>query len=346
MDETNEMEDNPWVRRFLDDVDTQRVSEEQVPRVEKLLRLIADEAMRRGYAVLRPDDVETVERHQEDLAWAHIAIRKEDVTYFMQVSESSQPGMPAREPFSRKPGQTDECPAWMDARNYEFAGTGVLTLAIRSEVSQWHQRTCKDSDRTHIEDRLGKVFDSLDLGNKRREQERRYREERERRKQEMYAAYRLEKLAETLKQRSGDYQEWLQQGEYLNMLERAVLRQDGVISTPVQKDIDTLREHLRASNPWNDEDNLLFEIPKPSDYELELFERQRGGTRQSYGFNSFAANNAASSYRDGTWSYPSNGANRYEYAGSMSAEQRSAHGYSPVPVTVNHIEPEYAEDPF
>ncbi|OZG62535.1 hypothetical protein BLEM_1081 [Bifidobacterium lemurum] len=346
MDETNAMEDNPWVRRFLDDVDTQRVSEEQVPRVEKLLRLIADEGIRRGYAVLRPDDAEMMDKHQDDLAWAHIAIRKEDVTYFMQVSESSQPGMPAREPFSHKPGQTGECPAWMDARNYEFAGTGVLTLAIRSEVSQWHQRTCKDSDRTHIEDRLGKVFDSLDLGSKRREQERRYREERERRKQEMYAAYRLEKLVETLKQRSGDYQEWLQQGEYLNLLERAVLRQDGGISTPFQKDLDTLREHLRASNPWNDTDNLPFEIPKPSDYELELFERHRDGARHPYGFDSFATNNTASSYRDDAWSYSSNAADRYEYGGAMSAQRRAERGYSPVPVTVNPIEPEYDEVPF
>ena len=263
-----------WTRRFLEDGDTRRVSERLVPRAVRLLRRIADEGERRGYAVVRPDDIELAVDHESDMAWAHIILRKDETAYFMQIHEIAKAGMPVREPFSGGRGNAP-LPMWLDERNREFVGTGMLMLEVRSENAHCHQRTCRDSGRSLIEDRLERVFDSMDLVQDRVDRDRRCKAECERRKRERYAEYRSMKLLESLQRRADEYSVWLRRKEYLDALERTAARQEGMLNEPLLDDIAALRRQLEKSDPLDDPDRLGFDIPMPSDYEIEIYLRQR-----------------------------------------------------------------------
>ena len=258
-----------WVERFKADTDNQYVTEPHVPRAAGVLRLIGSGAAERGFEIPSPHDADLVEQYGDDVRWAHIVFKVEDVIYFLRVQELCAPNAPRRDPAMV--GKAARGPRWLAERAREFVGTGLLQVAIRSDGDDSCRRTAKDTTTSSLEEKIPSVLNEFVAALDRRRKQRKQREEWEGVKERARQRYDFDRMMALIDRQAEQYQAMAKRREFLSALERAMDRYTGADRDEVGQRIAMLRRRIEAEDPGLHPELLDVTVPDPTDEQLEPY---------------------------------------------------------------------------
>ena len=157
---------HPCVKAYLDDRNKQLVSPAHVARAGRLLQALADEAPRRGVEVVSPGSKGLPplvdEYGRPDSGRAHLTLRSPAGTYTVRIQEVSGP---STTPVPHRYwNQRSTRGRWLDNRQFEFVGTGILELVIEGPGMGYSGGyRIRDSATMTLDERLPRVFRRMEL---------------------------------------------------------------------------------------------------------------------------------------------------------------------------------------
>ncbi|MFK4482540.1 hypothetical protein [Curtobacterium sp. AB7] len=188
----------PLAKAFLSNHDDQFVSKESLPRAARVLEAIARHAATTGIEARDPRAVdEEKKRNGGDVrGWSgHLELTAGSVSLRVQIRETPGAGS---EKFNYYPdGDFDRrvydriqrLPTWQRNRNHAFVPTGRLELRVARPGFSFDGHKLKDTKSSAVEDRLGEIFQHLEvLRRESEEAKRKAREFEDRKKQDWDAA--------------------------------------------------------------------------------------------------------------------------------------------------------------
>lgn len=157
---------HPSVKAYLADRNRQMVSREHVARAGRILQALADEAPRRGIEVVSPGSkgrpllVDAAGRRETSRA--HLTLRAPAGTYAIRIQEVSAP---SKTPVPRRSwNQRSTRAAWLDARQFEFVGTGILELILEGPgMGYGGGYRIRDSATMTLDERLPRLFRRIEV---------------------------------------------------------------------------------------------------------------------------------------------------------------------------------------
>lgn len=157
---------HPSVKAYLDDRDRQIVSREHLARTGRILQAIADEAPQRGIEVVSPGSAglpQVIDAYgTRNPGHFHLTLRAPAGTYSIRIQEVSAP---SKTPVPRRYGiQRSARAAWLERRQFEFVGTGVLELVVEGPGMGYSGGyRIRDSATMTLDERLPRVFRRIEV---------------------------------------------------------------------------------------------------------------------------------------------------------------------------------------
>jgi hypothetical protein len=149
---------HPAVKAYVGNKEWHYVSSEHVSRAARILQAIAAEASKRGMEVL------TTQEDTKDSGYAtkgHLALRTAAGVYSVKIKEISGPGTGKQKPRLWNEPKTK--PAGIEARGWEFVGTGKLELIVNGPETPYNGAQYRDTKTANVEDKLPDLFRSLEI---------------------------------------------------------------------------------------------------------------------------------------------------------------------------------------
>lgn len=272
----------PLARAFLSNHDDQFVSKESLPRAARVLEAIARHAETTGVDARDPRVVdERKKRNGGDVrGWSgHLELTAGSATLRVQIRETPGAGS---EKFNYYPdGDFDRraydriqrLPTWQRNRNYVFVPTGRLELRVARPGFSFDGHKLKDTKSSALENRLGEIFQHLEVTRLESEEaKRKARELEERKKQDWEAAMNRARVLFRASQEESLLVEqastWRKHQEVAAFVEELSRRDDG--SDPALRQwIETGERVARRLDAFGALETPEF--PKPTAQDLEPF---------------------------------------------------------------------------
>ncbi len=188
----------PLAKAFLSNHDDQFVSREALPRAARLLEAIARHAATTGVEARDPRVVDQRKKQNggDVRGWSgHLDLTAGLVSLRVQIRETPGAGS---EKFNYYPDgdfdrraydRVQRLPIWQRNRNYAFVPTGRLELRLARPGFSFDGHKLKDTKSSAVENRLGEIFQHLEVARRESEEaKRKARELEERKKQDWEAA--------------------------------------------------------------------------------------------------------------------------------------------------------------
>lgn len=266
------------VKAYLADRNRQMVSREHVARAGRVLQALADEAPRRGIEVDSPGSkgrpllVDADERRETSRA--HLTLRAPAGTYAIRIQEVSAP---SKTPVPRRSwNQRSTRPAWLDARQFEFVGTGILELILEGPgMGYGGGYRIRDSATMTLDERLPRLFrrievHRLEAEHLAQERERAAADRRLRWEAAMVAArarYDEQARWEAFDGSASEWDEIRRRRAFITAVREAASSIDGPRRDALLAHLDFAQRRLDAADPVINLDLLLPRVqePKPDD---------------------------------------------------------------------------------
>lgn len=190
----------PSVKRFKQNRDTQRVSEEHIGRTVLVLQSLVQEAERRDIKVLSFDEARLLNRSNSNskLSGAHVIFKVGDELYALNIRELPLKGGAKIEGRWKLRGTR---PQWVLDRGYEFISSGKLELIV--EPIGYGDTRYRDGKRKRLEEQLPEVFRRLEISRRHTAVAKQIEAKREK-----YKKQRHEKEANIARQKYIDAKTW------------------------------------------------------------------------------------------------------------------------------------------
>lgn len=270
---------HPTVRAYLADRDRQLVSKEHVTRAARILQAIVDEAPRRGLTLrTKQQALIGADRYtSREIGRGHLIVESPAATYSIRVMEVSAPSatrVPPRGWHERR-----RRAAWLDARRFEFVGTGALELVVEGGGMGYSGTRYRDAKTVSLEAKLPRMFRAIEI-------HRLYAEEREAERQradadrqrrweaamaEARRRYDEQMRWEAFQKVSRDWREHAWHREFLAAVRVAVMSYSGSHLQAIEAQLDFAEGKLDESDPIRHPELVLPAIPDPNADDLEPF---------------------------------------------------------------------------
>jgi hypothetical protein len=270
---------HPTVKAFLADRDRQLVSKEHLARGARLLQAIVDEAPRRGLKLLSKAQatIEADAYTSRAISRGHLVLGSSAGTYAIRIQEVSARSDKTVEP--RRWGERRTRPTWLDARTWEFVGSGVLELVVEGPGMGYGGDRHRDAKTISVEAKLPRVFRAIEIHRlyaELREQERqREAADRQRRWEAAMAEarrrYDEQARWDEFQRRSRDWHAITGHREFLAAVRGAVEGYRGSQRDDLVARLDFAERRLDESDPIKHLELLLPEVPDPQPDDLKPF---------------------------------------------------------------------------
>jgi hypothetical protein len=273
---------HPAVRAYLDDRDRLAVSREHVARAGRILQAIADEAPRRGVAVVSPRSAglpPVVDAYgRRESAASCLTLRAPAGTYSVRIQEVSGP---SKTPVPQRPwGQRSARAAWLDGRQFEFVSTGILELVVEGPGMGYSGGyRIRDSATMTLDERLPRVFRRIELyrleaEHQAQERERAAAERRRRWEAAMAAArarYDEQARWEAFEAASRSWDAVARHRGFLKAAREAAASLDGQRRDALAAHHDYAQQRLDQADPLREPEKLLPRVREPKPDDLKPF---------------------------------------------------------------------------
>lgn len=270
---------HPTVRAFLGDRDRQLVSKEHVARAARILQAIVNEAPRRGLKLLRKEQATIGADAYTSRATSrgHLVLGSSAGTYTIRIQEVSARSDKTVEP--RRWGEPRRRPAWLDARTWEFVGSGVLELVVEGPGMGYSGDRHRDAKTISVEAKLPRIFRAIEVHRLYAEwrQQERQREGAERQRRwetamvEARRRYDAQARWDEFQRRSRDWQAIAGHREFLAAVRGAVGGYRASEHDELVAHLDFAERRLDESDPSKHPELLLPEVPDPKSDDLRPF---------------------------------------------------------------------------
>lgn len=271
---------HPAVKAFLGDRDRQWVSKEHVDRAAHILQAIVEEAPRRGLGVLNAEQAKNVagdSYHVRAAERCRLALRSPAGVYGIRLKEVSAPSDEMVDPRRRYQRRTRA--AWLDARNTEFIGTGILELIIDGPGTGYSGDRHRDAKTIPLEAKLPRVFRMIEIHRLQaewRDQERE-REATDRRRQweaamvDARARYDEQARWDAFDRSSRAWRAVTDGRGFLAAARRAIDGDPGAARHGLVAHLDFAERRLDELDPICDLELLVPEVPEPKPDDLRPY---------------------------------------------------------------------------
>ena len=265
---------HPAVKAFVANKEWHYVSGEHVSRAARILQAIASEASKRGMEVLRAQEAA---KDSGYAAKGQLALRTAAGMYSLRIKEISGPGTGKVRP--RRWNEPKTKPAWVEARGWEFVGTGKLELIVNGPETPYNGAQYRDTKTGNVEDKLPDLFRSLEIYQLRtaskEQQRKREKEERHQRwetamtsaKEQYFEQVRWEHFKENSRT-------WAALKQHRSFLDAARVAAESYTAgdrDAVLQQLDYAEQTLEAINPLLNLSRIVPEVPEPTPEELKPF---------------------------------------------------------------------------
>jgi hypothetical protein len=265
---------HPAVKAFVGNKEWHYVSSEHISRAARILQAIAAEASKRGMELL------TTQEAAKDSGYAaksHLALRTAAGVYSVKIKEISGPGTGKARP--RRWNEPKTKPAWVEARGWDFVGTGKLELIVNGPETPYNGAQYRDTKTANVEDKLPDLFRSLEIYRLRtasKEQKRqREKEERHHRWQTAVASakeqYSEHVRWEHFKENSRTWAAIKQHRSFLDAARVAAESYSASDRDAILQQLDQAEQILEARDPLRDLSRIVPEVPEPTPEDLKPF---------------------------------------------------------------------------
>lgn len=270
---------HPTVKAFLADRDRQLVSKEHLARAARVLQAIVDEAPRRGLRLLSKAQatIGADAYTSRAISRGHLVLGSSAGTYAIRIQE-----VPARNDKTVEPrrwGERRTRPTWLDARTWEFVGSGVLELVVEGPGMGYSGDRHRDAKTISVEAKLPRVFRAIEIHRlyaELREQERqREAADRPRRWEAAMAEarrrYDEQARWDEFQRRSRDWHAITRHREFLAAVRQAVGSYRVSQRDELVAHLEFAERSLDDSDPIKHLELLLPEVPDPRPDDLKPF---------------------------------------------------------------------------
>lgn len=267
---------HPTVRKFKQNRDTQRVSDEHVPRATLILQSFVQEAERRDIKVVSFDEARRLNRSNSNRKFwgAHVLIKSADDLYAINIRELPLKGGTKFEDRWKLRGTR---PQWILDRGYEFISSGNLELIL--DPLQYGETRYRDGKRARLEDQLPEVFRQLEISQRSKAVAKQLASEREeyekqRHEQEEVVArerYIEAKTWEHFKEMSERWQRLAKHREFLAQAREATESLESEAKAAAQSMLNQVESTLHNLDPLETPELLCPKIPEPASSELRPY---------------------------------------------------------------------------
>ncbi|MFK0042421.1 hypothetical protein ACIQTW_21505 [Paenarthrobacter sp. NPDC090517] len=265
---------HPIVKAYVSNKEWHYVSSEHVSRAARILQAIAAEASKRGMELLTAQEATKDSRYATR---SHLALRTTAGVYSVKIKEISGPGTSKTRP--RRWDEPKTKPAWVEARGWEFVGTGKLELIVNGPETPYNGAQYRDTKSGTVEDKLPDLIRSLEIYQLRtasKEQKRQREKEERHHRWETAMASAKEQYSEHVrwehfKENSRTWAAIKQHRSFLDAARVAAESYTGGDSDAILQQLDQAGQTLDTIDPLRDLSLILPKVPEPTPEDLKPF---------------------------------------------------------------------------
>ncbi|WIB25398.1 hypothetical protein [Curtobacterium sp. MCSS17_015] len=160
-------------KTFAESKSDQFVTKELIPRASRVIEAFARYAEQLGYAVRDPREVDAKKQRRGERIppWSgHVEVDTGDTVMRIQLREVAGRGGKKFEYYQagkfdqQEYNRIQRLPAWQQSRHYWFVPTGQLEIRLARPNSSFDGAKWAQTKTRTVEDRLGEVFQSIEVG--------------------------------------------------------------------------------------------------------------------------------------------------------------------------------------
>lgn len=271
---------HPAVKRFKQDKDIQRVTQDHIQRAALILQAIANEAGHRGIEIVSHEKAAQAQSSGRGRIWgAHLIFTVEDHQYLITVREIAGAGAKKVQYDYRSYHFQAKQPAWLRQRGWEFISTGRLEIIVDGRYTKYDGDRYRDGKRAKLEDKLPEIFRKLEIyrleshAAQRRhelveeEKQRRLEHAREKAKERYYRQQHWQHFIDV----SAQAREFAQHRDFLMQARTAVETYDGEDKDAIIEYLEWIGSRIEARDPATNPEQLLPKVTEPSQSDLEQY---------------------------------------------------------------------------